>query len=304
MKNLNLVKGITRSKDIVMEGDTLELECRVDKKIPDNAELAWVKLEGVGQVTYLSTRRKDDGVMDYEEEYSSFIETDGDELIWSLTISRIQENMAGLYQCEVLIDDVLLSSRKVLVSVDVSLSREQDPDSMVYVFARAGSNVTLNCSDLGEDMVTWRKDEVGEFGQRNKTLPLIRVDKTHSGVYTCTVSEGRKQMKMSLLISHLPIVSTPNKNVLETDGASVQLKCEVSAVPVPVVSWNFYNQTQNKYQMILSHGRRFITIQDYKDGKMISSLDIKNLTQNDFGKYSCIARNCILYSLVLCISKM
>ena len=30
---------------------------------------------------------------------------------------------------------------------------------MVYVFARAGSNVTLNCSDLGEDMVTWRKDE-------------------------------------------------------------------------------------------------------------------------------------------------
>ena len=84
--------------------------------------------------------------------------------------------------------------------------------------------------------------------------------------------------------------------------------------------------------MILSHGRRFITIQDYKDGKMISSLDIKNLTQNDFGKYSCIARNsegegrvnimlqqlgisssasaykisffCILYSLVLCISKM
>ena len=73
----------------------------MDKKIPDNAELAWVKLEGVGQVTYLSTRRKDDGVMDYEEEYSSFIETDGDELIWSLTISRIQENMAGLYQCEV-----------------------------------------------------------------------------------------------------------------------------------------------------------------------------------------------------------
>ena len=44
-------------------------------------------------------------------------------------------------------------------------------------------------------------------------------------------SGGRKQMKMSLLISHLPIVSTPNKNVLETDGASVQLKCEVL--------WNF-----------------------------------------------------------------
>ena len=40
---------------------------------------------------------------------------------------------------------------------------------------------------------------VGEFGQRNKTLPLIRVDKTHSGVYTCTVS-GKSCIEDSLMI--------------------------------------------------------------------------------------------------------
>ena len=73
----------------------------VDNKIPDNAELAWVKLEGVGQVTYLSTRRKEDGVTDYEEEFSSFLEQEDGDLVWSLTITRVEHSMAGFYQCEV-----------------------------------------------------------------------------------------------------------------------------------------------------------------------------------------------------------
>ena len=39
--------------------------------------------------------------------------------------------------------------------------------------------------------------------------------------------------------------------------------------------------------MILSHGRRFITIQDYKDGKMISSLDIKATLVAMYCVYRC-----------------
>ena len=42
--------------------------------MPERAEIAWVRVVGRGEVTFLSVRRKEDGVTDYEEEYSSFYE--------------------------------------------------------------------------------------------------------------------------------------------------------------------------------------------------------------------------------------
>ena len=38
---------------------------------------------------------------DYEEEYSSYLEQEAGELVWSLTIARVTPDMAGFYQCEV-----------------------------------------------------------------------------------------------------------------------------------------------------------------------------------------------------------
>ena len=42
--------------------------------MPERAKIAWVRVVGRGEVTFLSVRRKEDGVTDYEEEYSSFYE--------------------------------------------------------------------------------------------------------------------------------------------------------------------------------------------------------------------------------------
>ena len=101
LKNIDLVKKITKTKDVIIEGDSVELECRIDDRLPDKVELAWVKLDGLNDVTFLSTRRKEDGVTDYEEDYSSFLEQEEGELVWSLTIDRAIPAMSGFYQCEV-----------------------------------------------------------------------------------------------------------------------------------------------------------------------------------------------------------
>ena len=102
MKNIDLVKSISRSREVVLEGESVELECMIDDRLPDSAEIAWVKLQGLDDLIYLSIRSKEDGVIDYEEEYSSFLEQGEDgELVWSLTIERITPEMAGFYQCEV-----------------------------------------------------------------------------------------------------------------------------------------------------------------------------------------------------------
>lgn len=127
---------------------------------------------------------------------------------------------------------------------------DPDPDNMVFMVARRGTNVTLNCSDLGETgEVTWSRqgsniyiDRMAnnlylnpnilllggeQLGGTSRHLPLIHVDKSHSGVYTCTVRGDEKLMHVSLLVSHQPHVSAPHYHVSQSVGASVQLDCEV-----------------------------------------------------------------------------
>ena len=74
---------------------------RVDSRLPERAELAWVRLEGLGAVSYIAVRRSEDGVMDYEEQLSSTLDTEQGDLVWRLTIERVTREMAGFYQCEV-----------------------------------------------------------------------------------------------------------------------------------------------------------------------------------------------------------
>ena len=74
---------------------------RVDSRLPERAELAWVRLEGLGAVSYIAVRRSEDGVTDYEEQLSSALDTEQGDLVWRLTIERVTREMAGFYQCEV-----------------------------------------------------------------------------------------------------------------------------------------------------------------------------------------------------------
>lgn len=60
-----------------------------------------MKVLGRGEVMFLSVRRKEDGVIDYEEEYSSFYEEEEEDIVWSLTLHNVDKSMGGLYQCEV-----------------------------------------------------------------------------------------------------------------------------------------------------------------------------------------------------------
>ena len=99
----------------------------------------------------------------------------------------------------------------------------------MFTTVRAGTNVTLNCTDLGAagpgDTVSWAGG-----GQLGDTLPLIRVDQSHSGVYTCAVSrgaEGDRLLHVSLLVSHPPALTSPRYRVAQQLGRPVQLDCEV-----------------------------------------------------------------------------
>ena len=50
---------------------------------------------------------------------------------------------------------------------------DEDPDNMTFVLAKMGTNVTLNCSDLGEeeeDLVLWSKQN----GKKTKMYKFVQ----------------------------------------------------------------------------------------------------------------------------------
>ena len=100
-RNIDLVSSISPTQ-AVEEGSSVELECRLGN-VPDRAEVAWVRMKGVGELEYLSIYGKEEGVIDYEEEeFISWIEEEPDgSWIWSLTLVRVTRRMAGFYQCQV-----------------------------------------------------------------------------------------------------------------------------------------------------------------------------------------------------------
>ena len=97
-------------------------------------------------------------------------------------------------------------------------------------------------------------------------------------------------MNISLLVEHLPIVITNQSTISVSPGQSTHLTCQVTAVPVPAVSW-FSLKNNQEPAMIKSRGDLSISIKDYKDGRMTSSLILHNVTQDHYGGYSCNATN-------------
>ena len=96
--NDDLVLGIS-PKQSVEVGSSLELECSLGN-IPDRAEVAWVRVKGVGDVEYLSIYNREEGTIDYNEEMFSSALTE-DSWTWRLIISHVSKTMGGLYQCQV-----------------------------------------------------------------------------------------------------------------------------------------------------------------------------------------------------------
>ena len=94
----DLVTGIS-PKQSVEVGSSVELECSLGN-IPDRAEVAWVRVKGVGDVEYLSIYNREEGTIDYNEEMFSSALTE-DSWTWRLIISHVRKTMGGLYQCQV-----------------------------------------------------------------------------------------------------------------------------------------------------------------------------------------------------------
>eukprot|EP00092_Neocalanus_flemingeri_P029987 GFUD01032556.1.p1 GENE.GFUD01032556.1~~GFUD01032556.1.p1 ORF type:complete len:357 (-),score=100.41 GFUD01032556.1:240-1310(-) len=285
-RNLDWVTSISPTQS-VEEGSSVELECRLGN-VPDRAEVAWVRIRGVEEVDYLSVYDKEDGQIDYEEEQATSEMIEEEEgWVWRLILSKVTTSVAGLYQCQVLIHDEVVSSRKVLLNV---LDPNKVEHNTKFVITKQGRNITLDCTDFEGEDVNWKRLGETTVVQNGKRLSLIRVDRSDSGIYVCSVSGGSKTI--SLLVEHVPTITPTKPTISQYPGYPSSLSCQVTAVPVPAVSWYRLGSPQGP-TMIKSQGDLSMVIDDYKDGRMTSRLIFYNVTQEDYGQYSCNATNII-----------
>lgn len=222
---------------------------------------------------------------------------------WSLHLVNVSREDGGYYDCQVLLDGSLLTSREILFSV----SSQKVEQTATYVIKKAGGNVTLDCLDLdqkqlGDDtqMTVWRKEGDSKVVQSGSQLKLIRVDREDSGVYYCSVSGGVAK-NFTLRVDHAPIATALETVVKQTVGNAVELRCNISSLPVSLVRWFRLgagpphlsgppNSPSSAREMRAGRGVE-LSLDNFQSGRATYSLRFANLSLADYGTYSCNASN-------------
>ncbi|PRD35155.1 UNVERIFIED_CONTAM: Lac [Trichonephila clavipes] len=189
-------------------------------------------------------------------------------------------------------------------------------DRSTEVLAREGTNVSLNCAVTGhpQPTVTWQREDGQSFtagpphnkvkknSYEGEELLISKVSRLHMGTYICTAENGvppsmarRTQLYVHckyplsrfIIFVHCipPMLWIPNQLIGGSMGNSVTLECLVEAFPKSLNYW-----TRHDGQLLISGDRHTVTVQE-NTYKMHMTLTIRRLIKNDFGTYTCLARN-------------
>ena len=195
--------------------------------------------------------------------------------------------------------EVLALKHTLLV---VLTDEESDPHQTTFTFTKKGGELSLDCSDLEGDgrEVDWTKQGSGNINKMivspppltftlsaGKARKQVLVDKEGSGVYYCSVTGSTH---VSRLAQHVPEVTSRVRHVYTAPGRGARLECLVSAAPVPAVTWTRVNDTGGA-EMVRSGENTEVTISDYTDGVITSSLVLDSVTETEAGEYVCSAVN-------------
>ena len=105
-------------------------------------------------------------------------------------------------------------------------------------------------------------------------------------MYYCAVTGSPH---VSRLAQHVPEVTPRVRHVYTALGRGARLECLVTAAPVPAVTWTRVNGTGA--EVVRSGENIEVTISDYTDGVITSSLVLDSVTEAEAGEYVCSAVN-------------
>ncbi|KAM6107746.1 opioid-binding protein/cell adhesion molecule homolog isoform 1-T1 [Pterocles gutturalis] len=253
----------------VRQGESATLRCTVDDRV---TRVAWLNRS---TILYAGN---DKWSIDNRVVILSNTKTQ-----YSIKIHNVDIYDEGPYTCSVQTDNHPKTSRVHLIV--------QVPPQIVNISSditvNEGSSVTLMCLAFGrpEPTVTWRhlSGKGPGFASEDEYLEITGITREQSGEYECSAVNDvavPDVRKVKVTVNYPPYISNA-KNTGASVGQKGILQCEASAVPVAEFQW-FKEDTR------LANGLEGVRIES--KGRL-STLTFFNVSEKDYGNYTCVATN-------------
>ncbi|XP_013408239.1 cell adhesion molecule 2 [Lingula anatina] len=217
---------------------------------------------------------------------------------WSLYIDEVKLSDQGSYKCSIGPNPVLM--KVVSLHIKVPAKIVSNRSSPILQKVKEGDTVILTCNVTGQPTpkVKWYRREVTESADAKKkaieidseVMIIHNISRHSDGIYECQAHNGvgtsaSRLMSVEVEYGFPPRIRLPNLRIGQSVGKDTILECLVTAKPLSIIYWMYKGketQTSSKYSVVIyNEGRDAIGL----------SLRIHDLTEEDFGEYTCIAKN-------------
>ncbi|XP_035223315.1 neural cell adhesion molecule 1-like isoform X2 [Stegodyphus dumicola] len=208
---------------------------------------------------------------------------DGD----SYHISSAQKSDSGEYEC---IADNRVgdpASTTIIVEVVAAPKVYAEPKSGLIV-VKEGEEISISCEASGDPTptISWKKpgsDKLQQVREKNRIV-ISEANRSHAGSYECVASNSLGISTSAIIrvqVLYAPEIQVPNSWVHAKEGTNVNISCIIRGEPVPSMMWKkadgqVIHNSEHYHLKTLGH---------------LHTLQIRDLKEEDFGRYECAASN-------------
>ncbi|XP_054712957.1 lachesin-like [Uloborus diversus] len=216
---------------------------------------------------------------------------------WWLTIQDVKEDDSGHYMCQINTSPMIHLVGIIQVVVPPKLIENMTSSD---TDVREGTDVSLKCHASGSPppQIKWRREDDKDITLGTKKVPSVegsylnitKTSRLHMAAYLCIATNGVQpavSKRIMLNVNFAPMIWIPNQLVGAALGADVTLDCNLESHPKSVTYWT----RDGGGVMILSNTKYNSLLIDTGLYKVQMSLRIKTLRPEDFGSYTCVAKN-------------
>lgn len=280
------------SKDqIVNIGDDLELKCNfVDS---EGYSIGWTRIDMSSSPSRVTTIARGTSLDVPSDRFHANYDSRQSQYI--LRIDQINENDAGIYQCQIAQGTSMPQTART--NVFVRIPPTISDNSTRSVITSVGSDFSMNCYANGypQPTISWRRNKNslipingGVAIHRGHILSLKNVTKSDRGTYYCVADNGVSpgaRRGISVEIEFKPVVKVGQVRYEQALQYDADLHCTVEAFPSPSISWLKDGQE-------LSNNQHYsVAIFDTSNEFSQTTLRVKKIEKRQYGIYQCRAAN-------------
>lgn len=276
---------------IVNIGDDLELRCNLVD--PGGFSIGWTRIDSNSVPSRVTTIARGTNLDVPSDRFHASFEPRQSQ--YSLRINQVNENDAGIYQCQVAHGTSMPQTART--NVFVRIPPTISDNSTRSVITSVGSDIQMNCYANGypQPTISWRRNKNslipingGVAIHRNNTLSLQNVTKEDRGTYYCVADNGVSpgaRRGISVEVEFKPVVRAGQIRYEQALQYDADLHCSVEAFPSPSITWikdGFELNNNQHYSVAI-----FDTSNEFSQ----TTLRVKKIEKRQYGVYLCRAAN-------------